>query len=513
MLQQTKSGARSQADQKMILFPVKGWITNAPITGMPTDSALRLQNWIVRPDGLHLRDGLAKHATGITGQIKSLIGFGSKLFAGQGSSLFDVSEPTDFPAAPLFNMHADDWQGVTLANDGGPRLVVMNSSPLDSAHWYEGTTWRGCDITGVDGRNLICPLHHVRRLFAIERETATVWYLPPKSVQGKASPVFFAPHLTKGGNLVAIAAISGDASKDAQDQLVAVSANGEVVIYAGADPDNAQTWQHVGTWAVPKPVGSKPFTQMGGSLGLMTVDGLIDVPGGLPNPDAKKVIAAHTTPIYQAWLDAVASRGSGQIWEGVDVLGAGLMVINCVRGNQPARQLVLCNDAWSEFTGIDATSVAQTTDGLFFGMNDGTVLKYTGSTDYDAENDTDVPVRGVLAHAYNKLGVANRKFATRGRLQMTAPQPYRAYTRLISDFRSTLADIAARWIANRHWYWDEISWPMQPADWERESTPAQRQWRSMTGSGQNFSLLLAVAANCPVIYTGTDIMFQKGGPL
>lgn len=507
MLQQTKSASRTQADQKTIPFPVKGWITNAPITGMPPDSALRLQNWIIRPDGAHVRDGIAAHVSGIGGPVKSLVPFGSKLFAGSGSSLFDVSTPSDIPPAPLFSMHADDWQGVTLANDVGPRLVVMNSSPLDSAHWYEGTTWRGCDITGVDGRLLVCPLHHVRRLFAIERETATVWYLPPKSVQGKASPVFFGPHLTMGGNLVAIAAISGDASKDAQDQLVAVSANGEVVIYAGSDPDNAETWKHVGTWTVPKPVGSKPFTLMGGSLGLMTVEGLISVPGGLPNPDAKKVVAALTTPIYQAWLEAVASRGAGEIWDSVDALYAGLTVINCTRNGSPSRQMVLCNDAWSEFTGIDATSAAHTTDGLWFGMRNGTVVKYTGSLDLDA------PVRAVVAHAYNKLGVANRKFMTRSRIQMTAPQPYRAWNRVVADYRNTPADAAARWIANKHWYWDEISWPMQPAQWERESTPQQRQWRSMTGSGQNFALMLAVATNGPLVYTGTDVMFQKGGPL
>ena len=482
---------------------MKGWVTNAPVTAMPAGSALRLQNWIVKPNGLHTRAGYDVHASGLAGPVTALIAFGEKLIAATATRIYDVSAGGVISSSVLYGYESGAWKGAVMANPSGAKLFLANG--VNQPTWCDGATWRASVITGIaqPGR-LMAPIHHMRRLFAIESQSTNVWYLPVMAVQGEARKLPMGPHLTEGGTIVGLASLKGDASIDQNDKLVAVSSEGEIVIYAGIDPDNADTWRHEGTWTLPKPIGDRPFMTIGGALGVITEKGLIEVPGGLPKPEREKVRSALSEPIQQAWAELARSRTADDAWIGHDSLSAELMLITVPRVGQSSRQLVFATGAWSEWIDLDVTSVAETPSGLYFGRSDGSVIRYGAALDGDR------PIKAVLADGFQRVGGQARKNVSRVRPQFTGPQPYRPYMRLLADYRMPSDDVTARYVADRYWMWDEVTWPMQPAQWGKDISSTQRLWRGISARAQAVSLHMAVQTRVPLIYTGADVMFTKG---
>jgi hypothetical protein len=122
--------------------PIGGWNARDSVAEMNPLDAVVLDNFFPTPSQIQLRKGYTEYATGITGQVDTLMqysgGTSSKLFAAAGSVIYDVSNAGAAVSA-VTNLGSDRWQYVNVSTAGGNFLTAVNGS--DAALIYDGTDW------------------------------------------------------------------------------------------------------------------------------------------------------------------------------------------------------------------------------------------------------------------------------------------------------------------------------------------------------------------------------------
>ena len=120
-------------------------------------------------------------------------------------------------------------------NPGGSASVVGSYTVLHA-------------ITGVNSNKFVNVNLFKNRLYFTEKDTLKVWYLPVNSISGAASALDFGGIARSGGYLQGMATWTIDAGQGADDYAVFITNMGEVIVYNGTDPDNANTWALKGVW-------------------------------------------------------------------------------------------------------------------------------------------------------------------------------------------------------------------------------------------------------------------------
>lgn len=98
--------------------PIRGLNTVDSLAMMDITYALSCQNWIAAPQGLEIRRGYRKWATGLPGATNTLIAYNArqstsnKLFAVSGTGIYDVTSGGAVGAAVVtgLNASATYWQ-------------------------------------------------------------------------------------------------------------------------------------------------------------------------------------------------------------------------------------------------------------------------------------------------------------------------------------------------------------------------------------------------------------------
>ena len=125
-----------------VAAPIGGWNARDSVAEMNPLDAVVLNNFYPTPSQIQLRKGYTQFATGITGQVDTLMqysgGSTSKLFAAAGSVIYDVSSGGVATSA-VTGLGSDRWQYVNDSTTGGNFLVAVNGT--DAALIYDGTNW------------------------------------------------------------------------------------------------------------------------------------------------------------------------------------------------------------------------------------------------------------------------------------------------------------------------------------------------------------------------------------
>lgn len=74
---------------------------------------------------------------------------------------------------------------------------------------------------------------------------------------------------------MAMASWTRDSGNGIEDLAAFITSRGEVHVYSGTDPASADTWQRVGTFKIPEPVGRRCLIKVGGDVGILTTQGLV----------------------------------------------------------------------------------------------------------------------------------------------------------------------------------------------------------------------------------------------
>jgi len=122
--------------------PIGGWNARDSVAEMNPLDAVVLDNFYPTPSEIQLRKGYTEYATGITGQVDTLMqysgGSTSKLFAAAGSTIYDISS-AGAATSVVTGQGSDRLQYVNASTAGGNFLVAVNGA--DAPLIYDGTNW------------------------------------------------------------------------------------------------------------------------------------------------------------------------------------------------------------------------------------------------------------------------------------------------------------------------------------------------------------------------------------
>jgi hypothetical protein len=376
-----------------VQFPVGGWNTKQPLAAMDATFAVQLKNWFPQPGYGEVRRGYRRHAWDIvseTTSIETLMAWrgpaSSKMFAAAGGEIYDVTANAAGTSV-VTGLSNDRWQEVNFSTSSGHYLYIVNGE--DSARHYNGTTWATPAITGLTSADAIHINIHKRRVWFVEQDTTSAWYLATDAVAGAATEFQLGQLFTRGGFLMAMGTWTRDGGSGSDDYAVFISSEGQVALYQGTDPSSANTWALVGVFDCPQPIGRRCFFKYGADLALLTMQGVFPLSQLLSVDESQTDRVALSDNISPSFTAAARSYHEQWGWDAVVYPHRTMLIVNIPTAeNETAIQYVMntLTGAWCEFDGHQANCWLVFGTDLYFGANDGTVYQAdVGALDYTAE--------------------------------------------------------------------------------------------------------------------------------
>lgn len=408
-------------------FPVAvgGWNAIDALDAMPKEDAETLVNWAPTTTFLRLRGGSAEFAdTGTAASVTSLATYSSgtadKLLAYSGGHWWNV---TGGVAASLAVVGTSGyWNSTNFATAAGQYLITVNGDATPQV--YDGTNMVAAvnTIGGIAPAitfSAVCSFN--QRLYYVENNSLSVWYLPVGQYQGALTEYDLGPLATEGGKIVAIGTWTRDnAAAGANEMFVAVTDQGEVFIFQGLYPGG--TWNISARFVVGKPVkGANCLTRIGPDMVLICEDGFQPLGQYLQLGQSQAQRVALSRKIGNAVTQAVTTYGSENGWCATLHPALNMLLFNVPQGSNSFQQYVVntLTGAWCKYTGMNGLCWASQDGALYFGGTDGYVYLGENGT---SDNGVDIVAEYRGAYQYvGGEGLIKRATMARPVFQTTGP--------------------------------------------------------------------------------------------
>lgn len=435
--QQTASVTRAEA-------PTGGWDAISPLAKMKPDRAVILDNWIPKPGYVEIRKGSRIWQNGAPNPVQTLItwkGASSgvdKLFAASGTGIYPITTLLAAWPASSYAITSPRVEYTSFANDGGSFTICANGA--DAPFRYDGTTFAALTITGSSGpitlnpTKLNYPTNHKSRLHFLESGTLRTWFLDTQAIQGTAQLLDLGPFCREGGYLIGLGTWSNPYGVGQDDYFVAITSEGEVIIFQGDDPSNSLYWTQVGVFHLGKPRGGRALLKFGGDLLAITSNGVISFNQAIKLDRSQQNAVALTQNIQNAFSLASQSYGTNFGWDAILYDTGSLAIFNVpVAELATSHQYVqnLQTGAWCRFIGLNAFCWATANGNIYFGVSDGVYQWDIGVTDAGTDLDCE------LLCAYNYFGNSNQKNFTMVRPILNATANVLPAIEIDTDFQQT----------------------------------------------------------------------------
>lgn len=497
--------------------PVGGWNARDSIANMdPSDAALMV-NWLPTTSDLVMRSGYTNWATGIGAQVNTLmqynaLGTNRKLFAAAGSGIYDVTTQGAVGAPVVTGLNNSQWQYVNFSTPGGQFLCAVNG--VDSYQVYNGAAWQAVtavsapiSLTGVTTSQLVHVNAFKQRLYFIQANSLSAWYLPPNSVGGAASQLDFGAIFKRGGYLMAMATWSLDAGYGMDDYAVWITSEGEVAVYKGTDPSSASTWSLIGVYLIGAPLGRRCFAKYSGDLALICRDGLVPFSRDLMSSRVNTSVALSNK--IQWAISTATSNYSGNFgWQVQLYPDQNMILLNVPVGIGSQEQYVMntVTGSWCRFTGWAANCWELWQDKIYFGGNGVVNLAWNGTTD----NGVAITAEAIPAFSYFGAQSQLKRFTMARPILNTNGSPG-ILMGLNIDFDTSSPIGVPTYSPTATAIWDASLW--DAAVWGNDMT-IKRDWQYVSGLGYAAALHMKVtSSNAIVRWVSTDYVMEAGGVL
>lgn len=359
-------------------------------------------------------------------------------------------------------------------------------------------------ITGVDPRLLVQAVSFKQRIYIVEKNSCRCWYLPVNAIGGAAQSLDFGGLFKLGGYLMAVCTWSVDNSDGMQEYFVAISSEGEVAVYQGYDPTNADNWSIASHFRVGRPLGRRCFTKVGSDVIVLSADGAY--------PLSKALLTDRSQQ-----NDALSQKIQDLINKDAQIYAAnfGWQVIlypigNKIIVNVPSMpglisyQYVMntITGAWCRFTGWNALCWALFGDNLYFGALNGAITQAdVGLSDSGAS----IVANGLQAFSY--FDTPNQKQFTAMRPMLYASRGIAPACQVNVDFDTgSPSAVTSNNISTTLW---GAPWG---SPWSTNNSTV-RNWQGAVGIGRAGAPHMVVSAkNAVCQWQGTDVMFEECRP-
>lgn len=461
--------------------PVGGWDAKNPLASMPPLAAVQLKNWFPQPGWVEVRRGFKVHSAGLGDAVQTLATWqgpaSSKMFAAAGGSIWDVTANAGATVSFAAAAANDRWQWCQHTTSAGSFLFMVNGAD-DPIH-YNGSAWATPTITGITATDAVGVIIHKKRLWFVLSGTTKGAYLGTEAIAGAATVFEFGSLFTRGGYLNALASWTRDGGSGADDYLVAISSRGQVAIYQGTDPSSANSWEMVGVFDVPPPIGRRCFARYGADLLLITLEGVFPLSQLLSVDQSQATRVAITDNISPEFSRAARSYGSNFGWDLCSYARGTRLVVNVPTAElSTAKQYVMntITGAWCEFDSHNANCWVVYNDNLYFG---GDEVVYQADSGQD---DIGSPIKAVGQGAYSAFGAANLKRFSMIRPLVTVTGNNRPSVGMSVDFVETqaMSAISAATTLAGSSAWDTAVW--DTSTWAA-SDQEVNDWANLVGLG------------------------------
>ena len=518
---------KAKVDQpESVPAPVKGLNDVDSVANMAPDYALILKNFFPNNSSISVRAGYAVWASGLVDPIQTLMSYRprtdlQKLLAATDKGVFDVTTRAQASYPKKLTLTDGRLSWLNFSTTGKDYIVACNG--VEPAFLYDGATFTNFtqvttpanpgEISGVDPKKFNFVTAHKRRLWFVEKDSLTAWYLPVDSVGGAAKPFFLGSIFRRGGRLNNIWTWSLDSGSGMDDILIFQSDQGEIAGYEGTDPASADTWALNAVYHVASPLGRRTACALGGDLLLLTSYGVIPISKVIEGEAMESPSEASLSRnIAKTLNNLLQLRGTKPKWEimAVPIMQA-VIVMFPATDEFSSTQYVMntVTNAWGEWD-LPMTTMEHYNYQLFFGAKNGTVYQY-GSyylDDVDKDGKNGKPVTAVMMQAHNYFGGRgiNKHFKFVRPIFVSNYQP--AYSLNVSlDFAPfspyDLGEPPLESAEGAIWgraIWGQDRWTLSPA--------AHFKWDGIEGMGFSAALFFKVRANRPLEFISSDWLFE-----
>lgn len=511
--------------------PLGGINARDSIANMPPEFAIDMLNFLPGSRSIQCRQGYSKWVTGLP-TVKTLAAHIAmsgdyRLFGFTDSGVYDVTTKASTPTVSKAITNGF-VSSIMFSTVGGQYLVCCNGT--DSAFMYNGASWitwtqvttpaAPGEIKGINPNKFIAVHSHKRRLWFIEKDSMTAWYLPVDSVGGEAKPFYLGSIFQRGGKLRNIYTWSLDSGSGLDDILVFQSDQGELAGYEGSDPDIATDWSLSAVHYVAPPFSSRAGVDMGGDLALLTTAGIYQVSKiiaglGSVETSSEDTLSYNIGPLMSK---LVLERGEAIGWE-LRIFSAFNLLILLVPAyaTYPTIQYAmnLQTGAWGRLDMPMQTALA-VKDKFYFSDNAGSVYLYGGGVYVDNLSFDGTTYDTILAsfqQAYNYFDSRgkNKHFNLIRPIWIAQYPP--AYLLTIScDYAPQSIDSLPTPPTELSTtpYWDSAIW--DSAMWAPDIA-TQFRWDGLSGLGYCASLVVSVRINKPTELVSCDWAYDIGDSL
>ena len=493
----------NKAQMTTLPAPIGGWNARDDISQIPPNQALALENWFPGEQAVTTRPGYASFAT-ITGTAETLVSYNFEttqdLLVCHNGEISDITDGSTTSLASGFSNNRWFW-----VNFRGFALMFNGA---DTPQKYDGSTVSTNTITGsgLTATNLKYPWIFKSRMFIVEKDSASFWYLDTNNIAGTASELDFSG--LAEGKALAGATWTRDGGAGMDDYCVFLMSEGDLLVYQGSNPASASDWALVGKYRVGKPMGDRPFAKLGGDLLVITVDGVVPMSAVLAS-DRFNPQAAVTDIISGAWKTSAKRYKESTGWE-IALYPLGQMgIVNIPNGSGSFIQYVVntTTRAWSCFKNIPSNTWGLHKDEMYLGST-GAVYKFDSGT-----SNAGSPITAIYGGPFlNHQPVGMNKGYKLMRPLLSSPGAIPVYIGFDTDYTTKTSYYEPTQVeSGGGGVWDEAEWDVD--EWAGAQAP-QQEWRTILGVGvSGAARFKTITSLNQVSFHGVDLKYVAGNGL
>lgn len=296
------------------------------------------------------------------------------------------------------------WENVKISNN----MVLVNGA--DAPLNFDGSVLTTISFSGdlaTYGAIKINGIHKYRnRLYLYDTNYGNFFYGGVNSVAGSFTEFQLNRVSDTGGNIVSIKSLTHDAGDGIDDYIVFILNTGEVLLYAGGDPNDANDWRLVGKYKIPPIINKRCATQFAGDVLVLTKQDLIKLSDVVRFTGEQGGFNNNPSKLSGAITNDFNTYGNIWGWELTTYPRGGWIIVNVpeVEGQKSHQWIVnVITGASTRFNGWNANSFGVLNDNLYFGENKRLCWADRGLDDDGAE------IQVLSRQAFTNLGMSEKK--------------------------------------------------------------------------------------------------------
>lgn len=492
--------------------PILGLNREDSLAAMDALYAVRMDNFIPLDNYVELRSGYTNYVTlGSTRSfVKTLAAYHypsyDAFFACYNNKIWDITSAAS-PTDMNITLTDDYCQTVQYKN----YLYFMNGEDTPTAYYVDGNgdahigAW-GFSGTGLTDSKIISGAVSKEFLWFIEKGSLTAWYSAVAgSISGTVKPFDLSQIAKWGGHLVAIANWTIDGGIGIDDYTAFITSEGEVLVYYGANPDDASNWSLKGSYKIAKPIGYRCTMQYQGDVVIITQDGYFPMGKALATANAGDSLVAFSNKIRGLVIERTSAGKDKRGWEGVIYTKKGYAIFNVPVAEQFEQHVINVNTgAWCRFTNIRSFCWCVFNDNIYFGSDCG-VYRYDSG-----HSDDGVAIEGVVEQAYSDLGSPNVKKVQLLNPRTSATSRFNLTVYVDTDYKKRNLNYTNNIGIDYGSKWDTAKW--NESDWAVDTASIiNSQWIMCSGAGFKVGVVFKTKTRGILIdWFDTGIRYQTG---